>query len=391
MKTLKEIDISGKRVFVRADLNVPLAEDGTISDDHRIKQFLPTLRYILEKGGKAIISSHLGRPVDRNDRSASLSAVGQRLSEMLGQTVPLAPDSVGAEVEDLVSSIPFGSAALLENLRYHAGERENNRGFAEQLARLGDVYVNDAFGTAHREHASIVLVPQLMKERAAGLLLEQELSYLERALVNPKPPLTIVIGGMKASTKIHALLNIAHKVQTLIIGGAIANTFLAAQGIQMGRSLYEPELFSKVFEIMATVARREGRIYLPVDFRVGPSPGAKRYARSVTSLEVPPDMMALDIGPATSILFKEALHSAETIIWNGPMGAFENQDYAHGTTDMIEHLASAHGLTIAGGGDTHVAIKAMELSHKFDYISTGGGAFLGILEGRTLPGVKALL
>lgn len=390
LKYLKDIDVNNKRVLIRADLNVPLNDELQITDDNRIKQFLPTLKYVLERNARAIVMSHFGNPTTKSDPSCSLKPVAKKMSELLGQEVVLAPACVGAEVEMLVEKLQPGQTLLLENLRFHPGEKDNDRSFATHLARLGDVFVNDAFATAHRSHASMVTVPALFKEKAAGLLMQKEIEYFEKALVSPKSPLCVVLGGSKVSTKLNALINIASKADKLIIGGAMANTFLAAQGIQMGRSLFEQDLFPKVLELLVALARRECKVYLPVDFMVGPSLSATGLARAVPALEIPPDMMALDIGPATSLLFKEALQTAETIIWNGPMGAFENEDYAKGTTDMIEHIASAHGLTVVGGGDTDAAIHQMELDHKFDYISTGGGAFLALLEGKTLPAFTAL-
>ena len=268
--------------------------------------------------------------------------------------------------------------------------KESQKEFTKTLASYADVYVNDAFATAHREDASMVGVPKLFTERAPGLLMQKELDYFEKAMHKPKRPLCVILGGAKVSTKLNALINIADKADKVIIGGAMANTFLAAQGIQVGRSLYEPELFGKVLELLARLARRDCKVYLPVDVTVGPSPTAVGLGRSVPVQEIPADTMALDIGPATSILFKEALHSAETIVWNGPMGAFENDEYSRGTHTLIEDLASAHGLTVVGGGDTDSAIHQMELGHKFDYISTGGGAFLTLLEGKPLAAVAAL-
>jgi len=385
MKFLNDIDLTNKRVLVRADLNVPLDESHKITDDNRIKQFAPTVKKILERGGRPIVMSHLG-----DEGAQSLAPAATRLGELTGAKTTLAPDCVGAAVEALVEKLPAGEILVLENLRRHAGEKDNDPEFAKQLARLGDVFINDAFATAHRKHASMVGVPKLFTAKGAGLLMQAEMENYERALVKPKTPLCVVLGGSKVSTKLNLLLNIATKADKIIIGGAMANTFLAAQGIQMGRSLVEKDLYSKVIEILGTLARRDCKLYLPVDFMVGPGPSVKGLARAVPALEVPPDTMALDIGPASSILLREALHTAETIVWNGPMGAFENEEYAKGTTDMIESLASAHGLTVVGGGDTDAAIHQMELAHKFDYISTGGGAFLALLEGKGLPGFSAL-
>jgi phosphoglycerate kinase len=385
MKFLKDLNLRDKRILVRADLNVPLDSAGKISDDNRIKQFAPTVKAILEGGGRPIVMSHLG-----DDGAQSLAPAAARLGELTGTRVTLAPDCIGPEVEALAERLPAGEILVLENLRRHAGEKENDGEFAKRLARLGQVFINDAFATAHRKHASMVGVPKLFTDKGAGLLMQAEMEHYERALVKPKAPLCVVLGGSKVSTKLNLLLNIAQKADKVIIGGAMANTFLAAQGIQMGRSLVEKDLYSKVIELLGTLARRDCKLYLPVDFMVGPGPSVKGLARAVPALEVPPDTMALDIGPATSLLYREALHSAETIVWNGPMGAFENEDYAKGTTDMIESLASAHGFTVVGGGDTDAAIHQMELAHKFDYISTGGGAFLALLEGKGLPGFAAL-
>lgn len=390
MKFLSDLDVANKKVLIRADLNVPLDESLKITDDNRIKQMAPTVQQILQRGGRPIVMSHLGDQSGKVLPSLSLKPIAARLSEILGVPVDMAPDCVGPDVERLANTLAPGRVLLLENLRFHAGEKNNDAEFSALLARLGDVFVGDAFATAHRAHASMVGVPALFKTKAAGLLMQKEVEYYEKALINPKPPLCVILGGAKISTKLPVLMNLAPKAQKLIIGGAMANTFLAAQGFQMARSLYEPELIPKVLELVANLARRDCKLYLPVDFMVGPSPSAKGLARAVPAQEIPSDSMALDIGPATSLLYKEALHSAETIVWNGPMGAFENEDYAKGTTDLIENLASAHGLTVAGGGDTDSAIHQMELGHKFGYISTGGGAFLSLLEGKGLPGLQAL-
>ncbi|MEZ4754224.1 MAG: phosphoglycerate kinase [Bdellovibrionota bacterium] len=390
MKLLSDIELNNKKVLVRADLNVPIDDSGKITDKNRIKQFAPTAKYILEKGASLIVISHLGRPAGVKDPKASLAPVAIALGEILGLNVQLANDCIGAEVEKLASELQPGQVIMLENLRFHPGEKKNDPEFSRKLAKLADVYVNDAFATAHRAHASMVGVASLFQEKSAGLLMQKEIEFTSKALDNPKRPLCVILGGAKVSSKLEALINIAGKADKIIIGGAMANTFLAAQGIQMGRSLFEAELFPRVIELLAQLARRDCKLYLPVDFIVGPSLNSKGLGRAVTSQEIPADSMALDIGPATSLLYKEALQTAETIIWNGPMGAFENEDYANGTTSMCEHLATAHGLTLVGGGDTDAAIHKMELDHKFDYISTGGGAFLTLLEGKILPAIAAI-
>lgn len=374
MKFINDINLNNKRVLIRADLNVPLNESREITDDNRIKQMLPTLTYVLDHGGKPILMSHLGRPAGKGDPATSLKPVAERIAQLTNRKVTLAPDCIGSEVVALTEKMQAGEILVLENLRYHKGEKDNDQEFAAQLGKLGDVFINDAFATAHRADASMVALPRVMKEKGCGLLMQKELDYYNRALLSPKRPLAVVLGGSKVSTKLNALINIADKADKVIIGGAMANTFLAAQGIQMGRSLIEPDLYGKCIELIGTLARREAKLYIPVDFIVGPSLTAKGLGRAVPAQEIPADMMALDIGPATSLLFREALQNPETIIWNGPMGAFENEEYAKGTTDMIETLASSHGLTVVGGGDTDAAIHQMELAHKFGYISTGGGA-----------------
>ncbi len=390
MKHLSDLNVSGKKVLVRADLNVPVNEQLAITDANRIKQFLPTLEYLLEKGATPIIMSHFGRPGGKRVPEASLKPVADKISELIKKDVTLATDCIGSEVQELAKNLETGQILLLENLRFHNGEKDNDNAFARELASLGEVYVNDAFATAHRAHASVVGIPALLSEKAPGLLMQKELDYYNKALVDPKRPLCVILGGAKVSSKLEALINLADKADKVIIGGAMANTFIAAQGFQMGRSLYEAELFPKVLELMGTLARRGCQLYLPVDFVVAPQLKNDGFSRAVTAQEVPADMMALDIGPATVTLYSEAIQSAETIVWNGPMGAFELEEYSKGTTSMVEHVASSHALTVVGGGDTDAAIHQMELDHKFDYISTGGGAFLALLEGKPLPAMRAL-
>jgi phosphoglycerate kinase len=389
MQQFKDLSFAGKKVLIRADLNVPLNEQLEITDDNRIKQFLPTLQAVLSQGGKAVVMSHLGEP-SGVDPKFSLRPVARRMSELLNTDVVLAPDCVGAEVARLVSELREGQVLLLENLRFQPGEKKNDPEFSTQLAKFGDIFISDAFATAHRSHASMVGVPRLFNQKAAGLLMQKELTFYEQALEKPKKPLCVVIGGAKVSSKLAALVNLATKADKLIIGGAMANTFLAAQGLQMGRSLYEPDLAGKALELLGTLARRDCKVYLPVDVVVAPSLNSKGLGRAVPVQEIPADTMALDIGPATSILYREALHTAETIVWNGPMGAYENEEFAKGTHDMCESIANAHGLSVVGGGDTDAAIHHMQLGHKFSFISTAGGAFLALLEGNSLPGIKAL-
>lgn len=389
MKYLSQLSLANKRVLIRVDFNVPLNEAKEITDDNRIKQAAPTVKAVLDAGGKPILMSHLGEP-EGKDMAFSLKPAAERLQKLLNVTVKLAPDCIGSEVENMASQLEPGEVLLLENLRFHVGEKKNDPEFCKALARMGDVFINDAFATAHRKHASMVGIPSLFREKGAGLLMQREMEFYEKALVAPKRPLCVVLGGAKISTKIAILENLVKKADKLIIGGAMSNTFLAAQGLQMGRSKFEQEYFGKALEILLTMARRECKVYLPVDVVVAPSLNVKGLSRAVPVQEVPADSMALDIGPATSILYRQALQNAETIVWNGPMGVFENEEFAKGTTDLIESMSQAHGIKVVGGGDTDSAIHAMQLEHKFDFISTGGGAFLQLLEGNSLPGFDAL-
>jgi phosphoglycerate kinase len=389
MKSLSELNLKDKKVLVRVDFNVPLNDKCEIEDDNRIKQAAPTIKAILAAGGLPILMSHMGEPEGR-DAKLSLKPCAERLQKHLGSPVLLAPDCIGSEVEQMAKSLEPGQTLLLENLRYHSAEKKNDPEFCKSLAALAEVFVGDAFATAHRKHASMVGVPKLFKEKAPGLLMQKEMDFYNKALIDPKRPLCVILGGSKISTKIAILENLATKADKFIIGGAMSNTFLAAQGLQMGRSLYEQEFVSKALEILGVLARRDAKVYLPVDVVVSPNLTVSGLSRAVPVQEVPADCMALDIGPATRILYSQAIQNAETIVWNGPMGVFENEEFAKGTTDMIEAMAQAHGVTVVGGGDTDSAIHQMQLDHKFDFISTGGGAFLQLLEGKGLPGFEAL-
>ena len=390
IKKLQDLTLSGKRVLIRADLNVYGDSSKNAALDARLKELLPTLKLVTEQQGRAIVMSHMGKPKGRANPAHSLRTAAARLQELCGTTVTFAEESVGSGSLERSRTLQPGEILMLENLRFNPGEETNDQHFAAALAQLGDVFISEAFGTMHRQHASVVSVPKQIKERGIGLLVQRELDILERTLANPKRPLCFVLGGSKLSNRLKLVLNVAKKADKLVIGGAMANTFLAAQGLQMGRSLYEPELFPKVFELISTLARRDGKLYLPVDFRIGDSLQSHGLSRIVTAQEVPAESMVLDIGPATSSLYGTAIANADTIVWNGPMGAFENEDYASGTHEIVQALGSAHGLTIAGGGDTEAAIRQMELSHKFGFISSGGGAFLATLEGEKLPGLAVL-
>jgi len=390
MKTIRDIDIAGKRTLVRVDFNVPLNERGEITDDARIRRVLPTVTYALEKGAKLILASHLGRPKGKVVPRMSLDPVARRLAELTEKPVQLAPDAVGAGAEKVVAAMQPGDIVLLENLRFHAEEQANDDGFARALAGLCDVYVNDAFAVSHRANASVVAVTRFALVCAAGLLLEKELDYFHRAMTNPRRPLVAIIGGAKVSSKLAALHNLLQKVDKLIIGGAMANTFLKSMGCDMGSSKIEEDLIGDAAQIMAEADRRKVRLYLPVDAVAAREFSDQAPTRTLPVQEIPDGFMALDIGPATAMLYAEAMEDAGTIVWNGPMGVFEMVPFSKGTAHMVKTVAASAALTIVGGGDTGAAVHQSGLDEKISYISTGGGAFLRLLEGRDLPAVTAL-
>ncbi len=389
MLFLEQVDIQGKRVLMRVDYNVPL-DDGVITDDNRIRASLPTINYILDKGASLVLCSHLGKPKGKKKPKLSLKPVAERLQELLDRDVIMAPDCIGEEVFALAQNLKPGQVMLLENLRFHPGEQKNDPDFARELAKMGEVYVNDAFGVAHRAHASVVGVVKNISVCCAGLLLEKEWKYLSRALQNPERPFVAVSGGAKVSSKLGIINSLLDKVDRLIIGGAMANTFLRAQGVNMGRSLVEEDLIPEAREILAKARQKGVSLYLPVDFIAGTGPDGEIGSGVCPYQDIPQEEMALDIGPATHILFTEALKCARTVVWNGPMGAFENSHFAMGSKNLAETIASLDALTIVGGGDTDALIHKAGLTGKFSFISTGGGSFLQFLEGRELPAFKAL-
>ena len=390
MKNIRDLDIKEKKVLIRVDCNVPLDEHGNITDDTRIRGVLPTINYALDENAKVIICSHMGRPKGQYQKEFSLAPVAKRLSRLLDKEVKLAPDCIGAEVETMVSQMAQGDVLLLENLRFHAEEKKNDPEFCKQLAKLADVYINDAFAVAHRGHASVVGVVEYFKDYAAGFLLQQEMDYFNRSVSNPSRPLVAIVGGAKVSSKLGALRNMIDRVDKMIIGGAMANTFLKAQGYGVGSSRVEDDLLDTANELIAKAQKQGVKLYLPVDCIVADRFDPKAETRRTTAQEVPENWMILDIGPASTMLFGEALEDAGTIIWNGPMGAFEMEAFAKGTMAMVRKLASSHALTIVGGGDTDVAVHSAGESSNISYISTGGGAFLMLMEGKVLPGVAAL-
>jgi phosphoglycerate kinase len=390
VRTIDQLDLSGKRVLIRVDFNVPLDKAGNITDDTRIKAVLPTIRLARERGAKTILLSHLGRPKGKAVPEMSLSPAAKRLSSLLGKDVPFVPDCVGEATEKAVAAMQPGDVLLLENVRFHPGEEKNDEGFGKQLAALCDVYVNDAFATAHRGHSSNVAVTRFVKEKAAGLLMKDEIAYFEKALVSPARPLAAVFGGAKISGKIEAINNVIGKVDKILIGGAMANTFFAAQGHEVGNSLYEAEMVEMAGTVLANAAGRKVKLYLPVDVVVADRLDASAYSKVVPTQEIPVGWTAADIGPATSLLFKEALQDAKTIVWNGPLGAFEIAPFANGTHSIMRTLAESNAITIVGGGDTDTALHKAGLFSRMSYVSTGGGAFLELLEGKRLPGIVAL-
>ena len=390
IRTVDQLDLSGKRTLVRVDFNVPMDKSGNVTDVTRLQAALPTIRAAVEKGAKTILLSHLGRPKGKRVPEMSLAPVAPRLSTLLGKPVSFVPDCVGEAAENAVAAMKPGDVLLLENVRFHAEEEKNDEGFGKRLAALCDVYVNDAFATAHRGHASNVAILKFVRERAAGLLMKDEIAYFEKALVSPARPLIAVFGGAKISGKIEAINNVLGKVDKILIGGAMANTFFAALGYGVGKSLCEMEMVETARQVLSGAASRKVRLYLPVDVVVADRLDAASATRTVPAQEIPEGMMALDVGPASSLLFREALQDAKTIVWNGPMGAFETAPFAAGTLSIMRALAESDATTIVGGGDTDTALHKAGLFSRMSYVSTGGGAFLELLEGKRLPGIVAL-
>jgi len=390
IRTVDQLDLSGKRTLIRVDFNVPIGKDGKITDDTRLQAAIPTIRMAIEKGARTILLSHLGRPKGKPVPEMSLAPVAPRLTQLLGTPVAFATDCVGEAAEKAVAALGSGGVLLLENVRFHPEEEKNDEGFGKRLAALCDAYVNDAFATAHRGHASNVAILRFVKVRAAGLLMKDEIAYFEKALVSPARPLAAVFGGAKISGKIEAINNVLGKVDKILIGGAMANTFFAAMGYGVGRSLHEAEMAETARTVLAGAAARKVKLYLPVDVTVADRLDAPTSTKTVPAQEIPGEMMALDIGPATGLLFREALQDAKTIVWNGPMGAFETPPFGAGTQALMRALAESSATTIVGGGDTDTALHKAGLFSRMSYVSTGGGAFLELLEGKRLPGIAAL-
>lgn len=386
------LDVSGKRVFVRVDYNVPLGPDGRVTDDRRIRETIPTLRSILDRGGSAVLASHLGRPKGKRDPRLSLAPCAGALSPLLGAAVRMAPDCVGEETAAMARSLGRGDLLLLENLRFHPEEEANDGAFAALLASLADLYVNDAFGSAHRAHASVAAVCRHFKSPAAGLLMEREISYLSRLIGSPERPYLAVLGGVKVSDKIELIESLLAKVDALIVGGAMAYTFLMARGVEVGSSLVEADRLGLARSLEEKARARNVKFLLPVDHVEAVSEG-EGPGRLTTGEAVTKGLLAFDIGPRTSTLFSEEIGRARTILWNGPMGRFEVKGFATGTRRIAQAIAAASGkgaLSVVGGGDSAAAVKTFGLEGRLSHISTGGGASLEFLSGRTLPGVAAL-
>jgi len=388
--TVKDLDLKGKKVFCRVDFNVPLDDQGRITDDTRIVASLPTIRYVIENGGRLILASHLGRPKAAPNPKYSLAPIAPHLAALLGRPVAMASDCIGPEVERLAAGLQDGDVLLLENVRFHAGEEKNDPAFSRQLAALADLYVNDAFGTAHRAHASTEGVARLLSPAVAGFLMEREIRYLGGALANPKRPFVAVLGGAKVSDKILVIENLLAKVDTLIVGGGMAYTFLKAQGHEIGKSLVESDKIELAAELLAKAASRGVRLLLPQDHVIASEFKAEAEHRVCTNTDFPADWMGLDIGPQTAELFAGVLKEAGTVVWNGPMGVFEFPAFAKGTFAVARSLADSDALSIIGGGDSVAAVNQSGLDDRMTHISTGGGASLEFLEGKELPGIAAL-
>lgn len=389
VKTLKDVDFTNKRALVRVDFNVPI-KDGVVGDDTRIRAAFPTLNYILEQpGAKLVLMSHLGRPKGKPDSKYTLAPVAKRLGELLGRDVTMAPDCVGEAVEKLTKEAAAGSVILLENTRFHSEETDNDEAFSKQLAANGDVYVNDAFGSAHRAHASTEGVARILPS-AAGLLIEKEVSFFEHLLKHPDKPFVAIIGGAKVSTKIDVLKSLMPKCTTLIIGGGMSYTFLKAQGHTIGTSLVEEDYLDTAKQLLSDAEKLGVQVILPIDHRVASEFSEDAKAEMCDSVDIPDDRMGMDIGEKTVATLREAILGAKNVVWNGPMGVFEFDQFASGTLETAKLVAECSGMTVVGGGDSVAAANKFGLADRMDHVSTGGGASLEFLEGKTLPGIAIL-
>ena len=387
--SIKDLDINGKKVFIRVDFNVTLDENHNITDDRRIRSAMATINYAIDEGARIILASHLGRPKGKADQRYSLSSVARRLQRLIKKDVIFLPECIGPNTEAVVSNMSDGDIVLLENLRFNIEEENNDAGFSKALAGLADFYINDAFGAAHRSHASIVGITKFLPS-AAGFLLQKEIEYLQGVINHPVKPFVAILGGAKVSGKIDVIRNLEDKVDKVIVGGGMAYTFLKAIGFNVGDSLVEPDMLDLANDIRKGVIAKGIKFYLPVDCVIAQSIEAGSETKLVTSQEIPNGWKAVDIGPASVKLFSEALESAKTILWNGPMGVFEVDAFSRGTFAVAHAVADAYALTVVGGGDTDLAVSRAGVSESISFISTGGGAALELLEGKNLPGLVAL-
>ncbi|MFJ7981425.1 phosphoglycerate kinase [Lysinibacillus xylanilyticus] len=387
-KTMKDIDVKGKRVFVRVDFNVPMA-DGAITDETRIRAAIPTIEYLVEQGAKVILASHLGRPKGEVKEDMRLTAVGVRLAELIGKPVTKLDESIGQEVEEAVANMKNGDMILLENVRFHAGEEKNDPALAEQFAKLADVYVNDAFGAAHRAHASTEGIAKHVPA-VSGFLMQKELDVLGKALSNPEHPFTAIIGGAKVKDKIGVIESLLEKVDHLIIGGGLSFTFIKAQGHDIGKSLLEEDKVDLAKSFIEKAKAKGVQLHMPIDAVVANEFSKDAETQIVDVDAIPADWMGLDIGPKTAAKYAEVIKDSKLIIWNGPMGVFEMDKFANGTKTVADAMATTTGYTVIGGGDSAAAVEKFEVADKMDHISTGGGASLELMEGKELPGIVAL-
>lgn len=387
MRSIRDIDLTNKKVLMRVDFNVPMDDGGQIIDDTKMTAALPTIDYLLERGARLVLMSHLGRPKAKPDPEFSLQPVGARLGQLLHKDVIMADDCIGPAVEEMAAQLGPGQVLMLENVRFHAGEEENDPEFSRQLARLGDVFVNDAFGTAHRAHSSTVGVADYLPAYA-GFLLETEVNMLRKVLDFPQPPRMAILGGAKVKDKLGLIRSLLNKFDVLLVAGGIGNTFLAARGMNVGKSLCEPELLDECREILAMADKMRKHILMPADVVVTDKISAEARGSVVDIDAIPEDMMIADIGPKSVKGFAMAISRAKTIIWNGPVGVYEYPQFAHGTEAMAKAIAASPAVTIVGGGDSAAAIQKLGLEKDITHISTGGGATLEFLEGKELPGVK---
>jgi len=388
-KSIRDADLSGKRVIMRVDFNVPLDKEGNITDDARIRGALPSIEHIMKQNTKLILMSHLGRPKGQVKEELRLTPVGKRLSELLGKEVIITKDCIGEDTKKIISGMQSGDVVLLENLRFYKEEEANDDGFAKALSEYADVYVNDAFGTAHRAHASTEGIAHHLPG-LAGFLMEKEISFLEKLLYSPDKPYIAIIGGAKVSSKIGVLERLLEKVDVLIIGGGMSYTFLKAKGFEVGHSLLETEKVSLAFELIKKADERDVKLLLPADHLIADKVEETARVRTVDTNAIPNDMIGVDIGPKTIRACKKEIKQARTVLWNGPMGIFEIDKFARGTNQVAKALAASKATTVIGGGDSVAAVNKFKLADKISHVSTGGGASLEFLEGKDLPGIQAL-